>query len=114
MARARRRCLLLLCLLGGAIVAQTGGPGTVARAVTGDNVSKTFTSPGSFLWTVPSGITSVDVQIAGGAGGGVNGGDGESLQGTLQVTPGHVLTVVVGGQGCPGNPQGGTCLAGQG
>lgn len=59
-------------------------------------------------YTVPAGITSINVWLwgAGGAGadrtGGGNGGAGGSgafVKGTLAVTPGQVLQIVVGGRG---------------
>lgn len=54
-------------------------------------------------WTVPAGVTSVRIEAAGaqggrGAGGSV-GGRGAQVAGTFAVTPGQVLTVVVGGVG---------------
>ncbi len=57
--------------------------------------------------TVPAGVTSVGVQLAGGGGGsgvggfqdGGAGGKGAVLSGYLTVTPGTVLDVYVGGQG---------------
>jgi len=52
-------------------------------------------------WTVPAGVYSVDVDLYG-AQGGTNssnpGGYGARVQGTLQVTPGDVLSIYVGGQ----------------
>lgn len=52
-------------------------------------------------FTVPSGITSVTVYMwgAGGGGGNGTGGAGAFIQGTLAVTPGNTLTVIVGGGG---------------
>jgi uncharacterized protein YgbK (DUF1537 family) len=47
---------------------------------------------------VPAGITSITVSLSG-AGGGGSGGSGGLVSGTYAVTPGQVLTVVVGGAG---------------
>ena len=72
-----------------------------------------FTTPGTQSWTVPPGITEISgVCIGGGGGGaggesgrnqGVTGGSGAGLAyGTFPVTPGEVLTVVVGAGGTGG------------
>lgn len=54
-------------------------------------------------FTVPPCVGSISVNVRGGQGGGANGGNGASVTGTLAVTPGQVLQVVVGGAGnCPG------------
>jgi hypothetical protein len=53
-------------------------------------------------YTVPAGITSLSVDMAGAAGGSsyiAAGGMGGRLQATLAVTPGQVLTIYVGGAG---------------
>jgi hypothetical protein len=53
-------------------------------------------------WTVPQGVTSINVQLWGAQGGGDNyvnnatGGYGGYVNGVLTVTPGQVLTIVVG------------------
>jgi CshA-type fibril repeat protein len=55
-------------------------------------------------WVVPSGVTSVSVQLIGAGGGGgrggltpaANGGGGGYVAGVLSVTPGQTLTVIVG------------------
>lgn len=56
-------------------------------------------SPQSFV--VPAGVTSLSVKIwgAGGAGSDGSGGSGAFLKGTLAVTSGQALTIVVGGGG---------------
>ncbi|MBN8558288.1 MAG: hypothetical protein J0L74_11560, partial [Burkholderiales bacterium] len=74
----------------------------VAQAAT-----QNFTTPGSHQWTVPPGITQVSVQALGGGGGGgdgvasdgasASGGPGGLVTANLAVTPGQVLTIVVGG-----------------
>lgn len=62
-------------------------------------------------WTVPGGVTSIQYLIVGGGGGG--GGDaagggagGESLQDSLTVVPGQILTIQVGAGGEGGNANG--------
>ena len=54
-------------------------------------------------WTVPAGVSSITVDMAGGAGGagydGGAGGDGGRVEGVLAVSPGEVLTIAVGGAG---------------
>jgi gliding motility-associated-like protein len=57
---------------------------------------------------VPAGVTSLTVITEGGQGGGTGGGLGATVTGTINVTPGQTLQVVVGGQGnCPGAGYGG-------
>lgn len=54
-------------------------------------------------WTVPAGVTSICVKVNGGGGGGSTtgrpGGDGASLVGRIQVTPGETLKLTVGAGG---------------
>ena len=79
-------------------------------------VSGTFTfqyvtaSPQSY--TVPAGITSITVKMWG-AGGGNDGGGGAGayLTGTLAVTPGQVLSLIVGASGANGGYGGGASAA---
>ena len=66
------------------------GPTTTAFAYTG--------GPQTFV--VPPGVTSITVTATGASGGA--GGWGATVQTTLAVVPGEVLTVVVGGQGTYG------------
>lgn len=60
------------------------------------------TAPGSSTWTVPAGVTSINV-VATGAGGGGGygqaGGRGGVVTTTLPVTSGQVLALTVGGHG---------------
>jgi len=58
----------------------------------------------SYLYTVPGGVTSIDVELWGGGGGGGNagsdiGGGGGYASATIAVTPGEALIVVEGGPG---------------
>ena len=74
-----------------------GTPQTVSYTSTGANQT----------WTVPAGVTSINVKMwgAGGAGSYYNppyissGGSGGYVSGTLAVTPGQVLNLVVGSGG---------------
>ena len=71
----------------------------------------TFSSPGSYSFTVPAGVMSITVAAigaAGGAGGGAHagggagggaGGEGASVTATLAVAPGEQLSVGVGAPG---------------
>jgi len=75
-------------------------------------------------WAVPSGVTSITVDMAGAAGesgtaasGGTagTGGNGGRVQATISVTPGTTLDVAVGGVGgWPGGGAGGSCSYGNG
>jgi hypothetical protein len=62
-------------------------------------------SPQSYV--VPSGVTSINVTLYGGSGGGIynypnTGGLGGETTGALSVTPGETLTVIVGAAGTNG------------
>jgi Glycine rich protein/MAM domain, meprin/A5/mu/Ig-like domain CHU_C associated len=71
--------------------------------------SATFTYTGSAQnWTVPAGVTQIDIAVWGAEGGGSalsgngssgQGGKGGFSSGTLNVTPGEVLSIYVGGHG---------------
>ena len=67
-----------------------------------------FSSPGTFSWTAPEGVTSVCVVcVGGGGGGGTNsadassggGGGGLGYKNNITVVPGTAYTVVVGSGG---------------
>ncbi|MDD3877904.1 MAG: PKD domain-containing protein [Bacteroidales bacterium] len=58
---------------------------------------------GSQTWTVPACVYSINVTVKGSKGGGSFAGNGATVTGTLNVTPGQVLQINVGGSGnCPG------------
>lgn len=67
----------------------------------------TYTTPGSTVWVVPTGVTSIvfDVKGAGGGSGagnnaaGERGGNGGRAQGTLAVSGSQSVTIDVGGGG---------------
>jgi len=71
-------------------------------------VATTYSTAGSYTWTVPEGVTSIQVVVSGGGGGGGGlgggpiggaGGAGAVVTSTLTVTPGDTLDFVVGGGG---------------
>lgn len=73
-----------------------------------------FTTSGNF--TVPNGVTSIDLEVVGGGGGGnINGygggGGGGYSSGTFSVTPGTVISVTIGAGGGTGGT-GGTTMVG--
>ncbi len=49
-------------------------------------------------WTVPTGVTSIAIELVGAQGGGTGSGKGGKVTAQLAVTPGATLQVVVGGQ----------------
>jgi hypothetical protein len=76
-----------------------GGPG-----------QQEYTTPGTYSWTVPDGITSVSVVCVGGGGSGGThgtggGGGGLGWKNNITVIPGQSYTVVVGAGG-PGSYDG--------
>ena len=75
--------------------------------------------PGTWSMTLPCDVTSIQVQAWGGGGGGYGdntndgvvgrgGGGGGYTIGTIAVTPGQVITVIVGAAGTAGSTNGGT------
>jgi hypothetical protein len=81
-----------------------------------------FTTPGTYSYTVPNGVTQLAVQIKGGAGGGGgndrntghDGSDGAGASGYMNVTPGQVYTIIVGGGGSGGDSDAGDAHGGVG
>ncbi len=74
----------------------------------GPSGSLTFAYTGSIInWTVPAGVTKINIKALGGRGGnsingfggGGNGGKGASIQGDFTVVPGQVLKILVAGHG---------------
>ncbi|MER7578141.1 PxKF domain-containing protein [Streptomyces sp. NPDC126514] len=84
----------------------------------GSVVTCRYTDQGEAAFTVPAGVTSVDVTATGGRGAGQGGGIGATVSGTLGVTPGQPLYAEVNvGGGDGAYPGGGastiqTCRAG--
>ncbi len=101
----------------GQLCTVTNGSGTVGSSdVTTVAVSCTsnvvnYTTSGSYSWTVPPGVTSIQVVATGGGGGGspggYAGGNGGVVTATLSVTPGQILALVVGGGGVTAVDSGG-------
>lgn len=93
----------MIVLSGALLLLAAVGQAGVAHAAT-----VTFNSTGAEQrFSVPSGVTSIDVVAIGGRGGGSGGlgGFGAVASATLAVTPGQVLYVDVGGNGeAGGNP----------
>lgn len=118
----------------GQLCTVTNGSGPAVTAdVTNVSVSCmastfSFTTPGSYTWTVPAGVSSIQIVAigAGGGGGGMwgtnagrVGGAGAIVASTRSVTAGQVLNLVVGGGGGtgasgPGSGGSYTCGAGGG
>src|SRR5262247_1821407 len=78
----------------------------------------TYTTAGTFTWTCPTGVTSVQAEVwAGGGGGGAGngvdtgggggGGGAYSKKNTIAVTPSTGYTVIVGAAGLAGTTSGG-------
>jgi hypothetical protein len=95
----------------------------VTESVNG--ISRTYSASvvvanSSCTWTVPADLTSIELFVVGGGGGGGGGlfelgaggggGGGQVIQTTGQVTPGEVLTVMVGQGGSAG--RGGQAIIG--
>ena len=70
-------------------------------------------TPGTYTWTVPAGVTQISVKAYGAQGGGVAefgqgvGGHGAEVRAIVPVTPGQVITYVVGAQPVNPNPRAG-------
>ena len=86
-------CVIFLALIGQKTIAQT----TVNFNFT--NSVQTF--------VVPPCVFSLDVTAAGAKGGGANGGNGAQISATINVNPGDVLNIYVGGAGGLGAGSGG-------
>ncbi|HEY5198588.1 MAG TPA: hypothetical protein VIJ51_16320, partial [Solirubrobacteraceae bacterium] len=94
---------LVLGAMGGS--AQAASPcGSVTPVISGTTESCTYTSAGTYGFTVPTGVSSLDVTAVGAAGGnGASrgaGGSGASVEDTaVPVSSGQALSVVVGSRG---------------
>lgn len=90
----------------------TAGYYSGGQAAAPGSGSVSFTTPGSFSWTVPSGVTRIWVAIVGGGGGGgggysstyTGGGGGGSPQAWVlaQVNPFDTIPIVIGQGGAGG------------
>jgi hypothetical protein len=75
---------------------------TPATVCSGGNCTVTFDQSSDFYtYTVPAGLTFLNVTLRGGAGGGSSGGGGV-VTGRLNIAAGSVLTIYVGGAGAQG------------
>jgi hypothetical protein len=109
---------LVLSLFAGTLTAFAVAPAAKAVATnptpvcSGSTCTITFLGASDFyLWTVPTGITSITVDVKGAAGGlgtqtytatSKDGGYGAQLTGTVAVTAGSVLRVIAGTRGANG------------
>ena len=102
-------CLILVMSL--AAVPLLGGADADAGAaqVTGTCQTMVWSSAqgatcgvGSGTYTVPAGVTQLDVDVTGAAGGGANGQFGGLLTETIPVSPGELFYVLVGAEGGSG------------
>jgi hypothetical protein len=112
--RAPRRGRIRTTVAGGGVFALVAGglffgAGAGAANAALPQAPVVFDDPGSVdSWTVPAGVTSVDLLLngaSGGKGGGTNGGAagvGAFVAGTLAVTAGDELEVYVGEAGTDG------------
>ena len=74
-----------------------------------------YTTPGTFTFVVPAGVTSVSAVVVGGGGRGGNntssgaggGGGGLGYKNNMTVTSGGSVTITVGAGGCTSTPNGG-------
>ena len=96
--RMSRRSTLAVAIAGLVV-----GISPVGSALAADPVEVIFNFTGSEqTWVVPGGVTSIDVELAGGSGGnasGASGGLGARFSATIAVDPGTTLYIEVGGNG---------------
>ena len=93
-----------LGVLGAAVGLCALGAAAFAGAAAAAGTTVAFTTQGCTMWTVPTGVSSVQIQATGAAGGGA-GGVGDGVSGTLSSLAGgtQVLDVCVD-QGGGGEP----------
>jgi Glycine rich protein len=125
LTNAGRRAALRIRMLRVArvvsVAAVLAAAGLVADAAvasaSGNSVQFSYTGAAQ-SWTVPSGVNSVHVQVAGAQGGGDYGGYGGLVSATIAVQPGEILNILVGGRGSLAqggfNGGGGSSFAGGG
>jgi hypothetical protein len=81
--------------------------GGASGARSSSTLLATFATPGTYSWTVPTGITKIAFDVFGAAGGNVSdgstlmavGGGGGEAKGHFTVKPGQTFEIVVGGRG---------------
>ncbi|WP_197229878.1 phage tail protein [Lysinibacillus sphaericus] len=104
-----RSTILTLAFYGNAFFLQGSGSGVIERG------SKEFTTPGTYAFTVPKGVSKITAYMfgAGGGGGGCfytnhlgggGGGGGAFLMACVDVKPGEVINVFVGAGGKGADP----------
>jgi hypothetical protein len=100
-ARARRAGVLSAGVLAAGAAVAASPAAAVLPVVT---ATTSFTSAGQYTFTVPVGVTSLDVTAVGAAGGacGPSGGRGASVAASVTVVPGEQLAVGVGAAGSNG------------
>ena len=81
--------------------------GYLQVAASTSTVTATYSSPGSYVFDVPAGVTGITVTAIGAAGGSsapglANGGEGASITASFAVSPGQKLSVSVGAPGSGG------------
>ncbi|MEI7420845.1 MAG: glycine-rich protein, partial [Prolixibacteraceae bacterium] len=101
---------------GDVSVTTYGGTASLSGFVWAAPQSGTYNYSGSIItWTVPAGVTSINIDAYGAQGGGgvgisLAGGKGARMNGIFSVTPGEVLKILVGQKGGTGgsvsDPQG--------
>src|ERR1043165_1591045 len=108
-----RRSRRLVAVLAATVVAVAAGAAAVTQSADATVTTlKRFTTPGTYTWTVPTGVTNVTFDVYGARGGGVvevlpgptiepvsDGGTGGEAKGKFAVHAGEVFEIVVGGQG---------------
>ncbi len=99
----RLGCATALVFAAGAVAVTSGATEAVAQGPT--SVPFSYTG-GAQTWTVPTGVTSVQVTAVGAQGGGSYGGLGSQVVATIPVTPGQTLGIYVGGQDSSGTTGG--------
>lgn len=75
---------------------------SVLPSVANKAVADSFSTPGSYTYVVPAGVTAIQITVQGGAGGWNGsqfGGYGAKISFSLSVTPGETLSGIIGGKG---------------
>lgn len=80
---------------------------TLLSGISHSQTTVNFTTTGNQQWTVPACVSTISIVMEGGEGGGVNGGNGAVLTGTVNVMPGDVISFNIGGVGGNGPGSGG-------
>jgi len=106
-ARSAALAIATGALMTAGLVGYAASPASAYQGV------MTVWTPGTYTWTVPAGVTQISVKAYGAQGGGVTdfgqgtGGHGAEVKAIVPVTPGQVITYVVGAQTVNPNPRAG-------